>query len=103
MSFGPLTLISAEAVPYRPHRGVYAVGHLALVPLAREMAAVLACGPTAAISNRSAAVVWYLLPAIDDADIDVTVLTGKGAGPGCRSTEPRGSHRMTFGIFAAFP
>ena len=29
------------------HRGVYAVGHTALVPLAREMAAVLACGPNA--------------------------------------------------------
>ena len=67
---------------HRLHRGIYAVGHLALVPLAREMAAVLACGGTAAISNRSAAVVWYLLPAIDDADIDVTVLTGKGRRAG---------------------
>jgi hypothetical protein len=29
------------------HRGVYAVGHTALVPLARELAAILACGPGA--------------------------------------------------------
>jgi very-short-patch-repair endonuclease len=69
---------------HRLHRGVYAVGHLALVPLAREMAAVLACGPGAAISHRSAAVVWHLLPASDDADIDVTVLTGKGRRAGLR-------------------
>ena len=69
---------------HRLHRGVYAVGHLALVPLAREMAAVLACGLTAAISHRSAALVWYLLPAIDDADIDVTVMTGKGRRAGLR-------------------
>ena len=67
---------------HRLHRGVYAVGHLALVPLAREMVAVLACGPRAAISHRSSAVVWYMLPAIDDADIDVTVLTGKGRRAG---------------------
>ena len=69
---------------HRLHRGVYAVGHLALVPLAREMAAVLACGLTAAISHRSSAVVWYLLPAIDDADIDVTVMTRKGRRAGLR-------------------
>jgi very-short-patch-repair endonuclease len=69
---------------HRLHRGVYAVGHLALVPLAREMAAVLACGAKAAISHRSAAVVWHLLPASEDADIDVTVLTGKGRRAGLR-------------------
>jgi hypothetical protein len=67
------------------HRGVYAVGHLALVPLAREMAAVLACGHDAAISHRSAAVVWHLLPASDDAEIDVTVpARGQRCRPGLR-------------------
>jgi very-short-patch-repair endonuclease len=66
------------------HRGVYAVGHMALVPLAREMAAVLACGLMAAISHRSAAVVWHLLWASDDAEIDVTVVGGKGCRPGLR-------------------
>ena len=30
---------------HRLHRGVYAVGHMALVPLAWELAALLACGP----------------------------------------------------------
>jgi very-short-patch-repair endonuclease len=44
-------------------RGVYAVGHDVLVPLAREMGAVLACGDDAVLSHRSAAEVWGLLPA----------------------------------------
>jgi very-short-patch-repair endonuclease len=67
------------------HRGVYAVGHLALLPLAREMAAVLACGKGAAVSHRSAAVVWHLLPATDDGHIDVTVpAMGRRCRPGLR-------------------
>jgi very-short-patch-repair endonuclease len=66
------------------HRGVYAVGHTALVPLAREMAAVLACGHTAAISHRSAAVLWHLLPPGDDEEIDVTIRIGRGCRPGLR-------------------
>src|SRR5436190_291463 len=37
------------------HRGVYAVGHRALAPHARWLAAVLACGPDAVLSHRSAA------------------------------------------------
>lgn len=57
---------------HRLHRGVYVVGHTALVPLAREMAAVLACGPDAAISHRSAATLWRLLEG-NDGPIDVTV------------------------------
>jgi very-short-patch-repair endonuclease len=70
---------------HRIHRGVYAVGHLALVPLAREMAAALACGNGATVSHRSAAVVWHLLPASDDTEIDVTVpATGRRRRPGLR-------------------
>jgi very-short-patch-repair endonuclease len=70
---------------HRLHRGVYAVGHLAPVPLAREMAALLACGHGAVVSHRSAAVVWHLLPASDDVEIDVTVpATGRGRRPGLR-------------------
>lgn len=44
------------------HRGVYAVGHTALTPHGLSMAAVLACGAGAALSHRSAAVLWNLLP-----------------------------------------
>lgn len=70
---------------HRLHRGVYAVGHLALVPLAREMAAVLACGRGSVVSHRSAAAVWHLLPARDDSEIDVTVpRPGRRHRPGLR-------------------
>jgi very-short-patch-repair endonuclease len=40
---------------HRLHRGVYAVGHPVLVPNGRRLAAVLACGPGAALSHGSAA------------------------------------------------
>ena len=69
---------------HRLHRGVYAVGHVALVPLAREMAAALACGEHAAVSHRSAAAVWRLLEARESEPVDVTV-TGSGrTRPGLR-------------------
>jgi hypothetical protein len=44
------------------HRGVYAVGHRPPSPLATAMAAVLACGPAAALSHRSAAALWRIVP-----------------------------------------
>jgi hypothetical protein len=40
------------------HRGVFAVGHAAISGDARWMAAVLAAGPGAALSHRSAAALW---------------------------------------------
>ena len=46
---------------HRVHRGVYAVGHLALTRNGRFMAAVLACGEGAALSHFSAAVLWSIL------------------------------------------
>lgn len=61
------------------HRGVYLPGHLrgALEPmLAREMAAVLACGPGAVVSHRSAAWLWEIMARPADAlssVVDVTV------------------------------
>jgi very-short-patch-repair endonuclease len=42
------------------HRGVYLVGHPIPPPLAREMAAVLACGDAAVISHDSAAAMWRI-------------------------------------------
>jgi very-short-patch-repair endonuclease len=48
---------------HRVHRGVCAVGHLALTRNGRFMAAVLACGEGAALSHFSAAVLWGLLEA----------------------------------------
>jgi very-short-patch-repair endonuclease len=49
------------------------------------MAAALACGAGCAVSHRSAARVWRLLPANDDAEIDVTVpATSRRSRPGLR-------------------
>jgi very-short-patch-repair endonuclease len=46
----------------RLHRGTYAVGHQALRIEGRWLAAVLAGGPGAVLSHRSAAAAWELLP-----------------------------------------
>lgn len=46
----------------RIHRGVYAYGHASLTAEGRWLAAVLACGPGAVLSHRSAAAAWALLP-----------------------------------------
>jgi hypothetical protein len=43
---------------HRIHRGVYAVGRPELTPKGWWMAAVLACGPAAVLSHRSAAELW---------------------------------------------
>ncbi len=67
----------AGAIKYRTglgrlhplHRGVYAVGHAKLTVHGKWMAAVLACGPGAVLSHRSAAALWELITA--PAKIDV--------------------------------
>jgi very-short-patch-repair endonuclease len=45
----------------RVHQGVYALGHLPPSPHAKTMAALLACGPHAVLSHRSAAQLWGLM------------------------------------------
>jgi hypothetical protein len=58
--------LTAEQIKYRirigrlipVHRGVYAVGHLPLLPVDRAHGALLACGPAAVLSHRSAASLW---------------------------------------------
>lgn len=47
------------------HRGVYSVGHRVLMTEGRWMAAVLAGGPAATLSHRSAAELWRLIPPSD--------------------------------------
>ena len=53
------------------HRGVYRVGPV-VAPHARELAAVLACGPQAVVSHRSAGWLWQLLSDPGDAPVDIT-------------------------------
>ena len=62
---------------YRLHRGVYAVGHMALSSEGRWLAAVLACGEGAVLSHRSAAGLWRLLPPVVR-PVDVSVPGGGG-------------------------
>jgi very-short-patch-repair endonuclease len=62
--------LDRDAIKYRRrvgrlhllHRAVYAVGHRPPSPLARAMAAVLACGPDALLSHGSAAALWRIVP-----------------------------------------
>jgi very-short-patch-repair endonuclease len=65
------------------HRGVYAVGHSALRAEGHRLAAVLACGPGAVLSHRSAAAHWGLLRT-DQTRIDVTAPRGRHGAPGIR-------------------
>lgn len=54
------------------HRGVFLVGHGRVTPVGRMAAAVLACGPTAVISHRSAAALWDLLQRPDREPIHIS-------------------------------
>jgi hypothetical protein len=67
----------ASGYLHRVHRGVYAVGHRKLTAEGRTMAAVLACGPEALASHRTAAWLHALLRD-SRADTDVTL---PGAAP----------------------
>ena len=68
---------------HRVHHGVYAVGHRALRVEGRRLAAVLACGPGAVLSHRSAASHWGLL-ATDQVGVDVTAPRSRRGAPGIR-------------------
>ncbi|MEX2470927.1 MAG: type IV toxin-antitoxin system AbiEi family antitoxin domain-containing protein, partial [Gemmatimonadota bacterium] len=71
----------------RLHRGVYLVGPL-LPALGREMAACLACGPSAVLSHRSAAVVWGLLASGRQRAVDISVRRGSPRRPGIVTHRP---------------
>lgn len=70
----------------RVHRGVYAVGHDRLTRDGRWMAAVLAGGPDAVLSHRSAAA-RFALP-VRERRIEITVPRRRAVAPspGSRST-----------------
>ncbi|MGH2992528.1 MAG: DUF559 domain-containing protein [Solirubrobacterales bacterium] len=89
------------------HRGVYLVGHAVPAEGARELAAVLACGPGSVISHRSAAALWRVLSVVRE-DLDVTV-PGRFQGhrPGIRvhrvAALDRGDVRRARGIPVTTP
>lgn len=61
----------------RVYRGVYLAGPI-MPRLAREMAAVLACGPAALLADWSAAALWELIPSREDRSVPVHVVTVGG-------------------------
>jgi very-short-patch-repair endonuclease len=65
---------------YPVYRGIYAVGYPLLTQEGRFMAAVLACGPNAVLSHRSAAVLWGIRED-DRSSIDVTAPNRRGRIP----------------------
>lgn len=64
---------------HRLHNGVYALGHRTLTREARWLAAVLAGGPGAVLSHRSAATLWGILP-VPGRRPEVTVGAGRHGG-----------------------
>lgn len=75
---------------HRVHHGVYAVGHRRVPRHGHFMAAVLAMGPGALLSHRSAAALHDLRRS-DAALIDVTVPRRRTSRPGIRTHHP---HRL---------
>lgn len=91
--------VTEHAVEYRlargrlhaVHRGVYLVGHAAAPPLARETAAILACGEGVVLSHLAAGALWQLIPPRPPGEaVDVTT-----AIRSCRSRRGIRVHRVT--------
>jgi very-short-patch-repair endonuclease len=71
------------------HRGVYAVGHLALTLKGRFLAAVKACGGGAVLSHISAGVLWRILE-WEERYVEITVAgTSPRRHPGIRAHRTR--------------
>ena len=80
--------LGAKAIEYRLaagrlhplHRGVYALGHPRVTAHGHWMAAVLAAGPGAVLSHRSAAALWGMRPS-GSGIVEVSVPTRSGRRP----------------------
>ena len=73
--------------------GVYAVGHPGMTPERDRLAAVLACGEGAGLSNASAAVHWEVWegPSPDRHHVSIPTRSGR---PGARQHGPSVDHRI---------
>jgi very-short-patch-repair endonuclease len=103
--------MSAEAIRHRLasgrlHRvaqGIYAVGRPELSRRGRWMAAVLACGPRARLSHRSAAVLWGIRLRSSGA-IDVAIPYGVARGrPGLRVHRQAGLTEESLRVIDGIP
>jgi very-short-patch-repair endonuclease len=72
--------LAAKGHLHHLHRAVFAVGHTAPTRFADETAALLACGPHAALSHATAARLWKLIPDTGTS-IHVTIRGRHGARP----------------------
>lgn len=88
---------------HRVHRGVYAVGHLALTRYGRFMASVLACGEGAALSHFSAAVVWGILEGEGQAIHVTTEKRRRVRGVVTHEAPLQGERVRRFGIVVTTP
>lgn len=91
---------------FRVHLGVYALGRPPSLPLERAAAAVLACGPGAALSHASALTLWGLGPSEWRFPLHVTC-PSRRKRPGIATHEApgltRGDVRTQLGIRATSP
>ena len=69
------------------HLGVYALGHVERSPLFAANAALLACGPDAVLSHRSAAALWRLIDGWPE-QVEVTA-PGRHRRPGVLAHQTR--------------
>jgi len=76
------------------HTGVYAVGHSLLSREGQLLAAVLSCGYGAALSHRSAAELWGLMPS-SGWGVDVTAPNRRGRMPSGISAHRDGALRAS--------
>jgi hypothetical protein len=70
---------------HRIHRGVYAAGHPGLTQEGLWLAGVFGAGRGAALSHRSAAALWQILPS--PPTVEVTVPIARSPGPGILAHE----------------
>jgi very-short-patch-repair endonuclease len=73
------------------HRGVYRLGHDAAPPFADELAAVMACSPSAFLADANAAHLWRLLQPAEPPRPITVLLAGRSlrAKPGIRVRRTR--------------
>ncbi|HEX4344086.1 MAG TPA: type IV toxin-antitoxin system AbiEi family antitoxin domain-containing protein [Solirubrobacteraceae bacterium] len=87
----------------RVHHGVYALGHTAPSLRGGYMAAVLACGPTAALSHRAAAHLLGLVRgAVPPPEVTVPTRAGRKR-PGIVIHRARTVHRLDLATFDDIP
>jgi very-short-patch-repair endonuclease len=83
ISDGQIHRLLATGALHRLFDGVYAVGHLAPIELGRETAALLTCRDGSLLSHATAAAMWKLGAAGEEAPVDITVFGGSpGRRPG---------------------